>query len=79
REQGGVENWDKQNNGYSLWLENSDQFNWKAWPELNDIRDYNIDDCESTLELVDWLREQQKQSGVVYSPPEQDEEEKRKT
>ncbi|NYT47032.1 MAG: hypothetical protein H0A75_04900 [Candidatus Methanofishera endochildressiae] len=29
--------------------------------------------------MVDWLREQQKQSGVVYSPPEQDEEEKEKT
>jgi len=80
REQGGVENWGNQTNGYSNWLSNPDQFDWKVWPELNDIRDYNIDDCESTLELVDWLREQQQQSGVVYSPPEvKDEEEKEQT
>jgi len=77
REQGGVDAWGKQTNGYKNWLVNPDQFDWKAWPELNDIRDYNIDDCESTLELVDWLREQQQQSGVVYNPPAIDEEEEK--
>ena len=77
REQGGVENWSQQANGYKNWLANPEQFDWKAWPELNDIRDYNIDDCESTLELVDWLRIQQQQSGVVYSPPEVDDEEEK--
>ena len=40
--------------------------NWKTSKILNDIRDYNIDDCDSTQELVDWLRQQQLQHGIVY-------------
>ena len=39
---------------------------WDHSVDLIDIRDYNIDDCESTLELVVWLREQQAQSGISY-------------
>ena len=33
---------------------------------LNDIRDYNIDDCDSTQELVDWLRKRQKEHKIAY-------------
>ena len=40
--------------------------NWKNSTILNDIRDYNIDDCESTQELADWLREQQATHGIIY-------------
>jgi predicted RecB family nuclease len=68
REQGGVERWCNDANGYSAWTSNPDGFDWNQWPELKDIRDYNIDDCESTLELVDWLREQQLQAGINYMP-----------
>lgn len=39
---------------------------WQTSKILNDIRDYNIDDCDSTQELVDWLREQQQQHGIAY-------------
>ena len=30
---------------------------WQTSKILNDIRDYNIDDCDSTQELAVWLRE----------------------
>jgi uncharacterized protein len=39
---------------------------WEHSKDLIDIRDYNIDDCESTLELVVWLREQQEKSRICY-------------
>lgn len=35
---------------------------------LDFIRSYNIDDCNSTQELVEWLRDQQKLSGIEYQP-----------
>jgi uncharacterized protein len=68
REQGGVDSWATQNNGYQNWLSNPDKFNWAAWPELNDIRDYNIDDCESTLELFAWLSKLQQTTNITYTP-----------
>ena len=39
---------------------------WQTSKILNDIRDYNIDDCDSTQELVDWLREQQQVHNIAY-------------
>ncbi|CAH0992154.1 hypothetical protein SIN8267_02270 [Sinobacterium norvegicum] len=39
---------------------------WETSKILNDIRDYNIDDCDSTQELVDWLRQQQANHGINY-------------
>lgn len=68
REQGGLEYWCQDETGYKSWHINPDTFDWTQWPELKAIRDYNIDDCESTLELVDWLREQQQRAGIVYTP-----------
>jgi uncharacterized protein len=68
REQGGVDRWSDNANGYQSWLADPIAFDWAQWPELKDIRDYNIDDCESTLELVDWLREQQSIAGIAYAP-----------
>jgi predicted RecB family nuclease len=76
-EQGGVERWCSYSNGYQRWRQQPEQFEWSQWPELKAIRDYNIDDCESTLELVDWLREQQQNAGIVYKL-KQDETEKQK-
>jgi uncharacterized protein len=78
-EQGGTENWATQENGYKSWLADPDAFDWTEWQALKDIRDYNIDDCESTLELVDWLREQQQESGVSYSPIEEIKSDKEQT
>jgi uncharacterized protein len=67
REQGGHTRWSENANGYQSWLADPAVFDWAQWPELKDIRDYNIDDCESTLELVDWLREQQSIAGIAYA------------
>lgn len=77
REQGGVERWCSEPNGYQGWRQQPRQFDWKQWPKLKAIRDYNIDDCESTLELVDWLRQQQQNAGIVYKL-KKDETEKQK-
>ena len=39
---------------------------WQTSKILNDIRDYNIDDCDSTQELAVWLREQQLIHNIDY-------------
>ncbi|MCW8884234.1 MAG: TM0106 family RecB-like putative nuclease [Motiliproteus sp.] len=39
---------------------------WQTSSILNDIREYNIDDCDSTQELVGWLREQQAEHDISY-------------
>ena len=44
REQGGVARWSDNANGYQSWLADPATFDWAQWPELKDIRDYNIDD-----------------------------------
>jgi predicted RecB family nuclease len=51
---------------YENWRENPDGYTWQTSKILNDIRDYNIDDCDSTQELVDWLRDRQKEKGISY-------------
>ncbi len=67
REKGGTENWANQSNGYESWLADSEHFDWSAWQALKQIRDYNIDDCESTLELATWLRIQQQHNNISFS------------
>ncbi|MFC1560329.1 TM0106 family RecB-like putative nuclease [Pseudomonadota bacterium] len=39
---------------------------WETSEILKDVRDYNIDDCNSTQELVDWLRQQQQKAGIEF-------------
>jgi predicted RecB family nuclease len=39
---------------------------WETSEILRSIRDYNIDDCDSTQELVDWLRLKQVEEGITY-------------
>lgn len=51
---------------YENWRESPDGDTWQTSKLLNDIRDYNIDDCNSTQELVDWLRDQQKENGITF-------------
>lgn len=41
---------------YAEWIESGESKNWKESKKLSDIREYNKDDCDSTLELADWLR-----------------------
>lgn len=63
---GGADEWSNNPSGYDLWLSSPEQFNWEEWSELKEIRDYNIDDCESTLELVEWLRKVQSESCIEF-------------
>ncbi|WP_010654201.1 TM0106 family RecB-like putative nuclease [Fluoribacter dumoffii] len=51
---------------YEHWREAPDGDTWETSKILNDIRKYNIDDCNSTQELVDWLRLRQNEHGIVY-------------
>jgi len=39
---------------------------WETSEILKSIRDYNIDDCNSTQELVDWLRAEQTHHAIAY-------------
>ena len=39
---------------------------WRTSEILKNIRDYNIDDCNSTQELAKWLRQQQKSHGIPF-------------
>ncbi len=49
-----------------LWARNEAGDTWETSRILKSIRDYNIDDCNSTQELVVWLREAQEKNGIRY-------------
>ncbi|WP_198266735.1 TM0106 family RecB-like putative nuclease, partial [sulfur-oxidizing endosymbiont of Gigantopelta aegis] len=51
---------------YDAWRVAPDGDDWQSSSLLNDIRDYNIDDCHSTQELVSWLRERQSENDIQY-------------
>ncbi|ETO92001.1 TM0106 family RecB-like putative nuclease [Legionella oakridgensis] len=51
---------------YERWREDPDGDSWESSSILKAIRDYNIDDCHSTQELVDWLRARQQENGIFY-------------
>lgn len=57
---------------YAQWMESGQSRAWNESSILKDIRDYNEDDCLSTLELLDWLRKAAVENGVeaVGSLPE---------
>jgi uncharacterized protein len=50
---------------YEQWREQPDGDTWQTSLTLKAIRDYNIDDCNSTQELVSWLRERQQEQGIL--------------
>ncbi len=55
---------------YDQWRERHAQGeegdSWETSKILKDIRDYNIDDCNSTQELVVWLRNQQQLNNISF-------------
>jgi uncharacterized protein len=53
---------------YERWIESGEPPDWRSSPVLEGIRDYNIDDCVSTLQLADWLRERQTEAGIAFVP-----------
>jgi len=52
---------------YENWLESPDGAVWQESRLLKEIRDYNEEDCVSTIQLAQWLRARQIESGIVYS------------
>jgi predicted RecB family nuclease len=58
---------------YEEWRANPDGMTWQTSPVLEAIRDYNIDDCNSTQELAEWLRSQQLSHKINYTGPSPDE------
>ncbi len=56
---------------YERWLETQDGQDWQTSTILNEIRNYNKDDCISTWKLAQWLRGVQQQNGIEWiGPPE---------
>jgi uncharacterized protein len=51
---------------YAKWQETPDGDTWQTSKVLSDIRDYNIDDCNSTQELTAWLRALQAKHHINY-------------
>lgn len=54
---------------YEAWREAPDGETWETSPTLKSIRDYNIDDCDSTQELGAWLRDLQAENGITFIGP----------
>jgi predicted RecB family nuclease len=54
---------------YNKWLQIPDGKTWKDSKTLNDIREYNKDDCDSTQGLTQFLREVQKDAGITWIKP----------
>ena len=54
---------------YEEWRAAPDGLTWETSEVLRAIRDYNIDDCNSTQELTAWLRNQQSAHGISYVDP----------
>jgi uncharacterized protein len=51
---------------YERWLENPDGDTWQNSRILASIRDYNKQDCDSTMYLTEWLRGLQQLNGITY-------------
>ena len=51
---------------YEEWRSNPDGKTWQTSPMLKAIRDYNIDDCNSTQQLTEWLRLKQDAHKIKY-------------
>ena len=54
---------------YERWLSSGEPADCKKSPLLNAIRLYNRDDCESTWQLADWLRQRQSELSISWIPP----------
>ena len=52
---------------YAHWMGSGQSAQWKDSTILKGIRDYNEDDCKSTVELTEWLRKLVTENGISYS------------
>jgi predicted RecB family nuclease len=53
---------------YEQWLESGNDPDSRNQDILDEIADYNEDDCDSLVDLAGWLRSQQEDSGIAYLP-----------
>ena len=51
---------------YEEWRSSPDGLTWQTSEVLNAIREYNIDDCNSTQELAEWLRKEQSSHKIKH-------------
>ena len=56
---------------YVNWMESNQPGAWGSSPILKGIRDYNEDDCKSTSELLQWLREIANKASIPSAHPVQ--------
>ncbi len=54
---------------YALWIESGQPGQWQESGILKGIRDYNEDDCKSTVELLQWLRRVAAKHGIATTSP----------
>ncbi len=54
---------------YQKWIDSGEPNDWQRSPLLRDIRAYNEEDCRSTLELCQWLRDQQQANHIAWVVP----------
>lgn len=54
---------------YAHWIESGQGKRWEQSSILRGIRDYNEDDCRSTAELTEWLRQVIKDQGISKLVP----------
>lgn len=55
---------------YHRWMESVEPREPAGSPLLAGIRAYNREDCLSTRDLVDWLRERQRETGIAWAGPQ---------
>ncbi len=52
---------------YARWMESKQSRAWKDSSILKNIREYNEDDCKSTVELLQWMRKVAAENGIAPS------------
>ncbi len=52
---------------YAHWMDSGQSPRWKDSEILKSIRDYNEDDCKSTVELAEWLRKLAAKNDISFS------------
>ena len=65
---------------YAAWIDSGESREWRESKILNDIREYNKVDCESTADLCAWLRKTAADNGIGYIPyqtPDKEQDEKK--
>ncbi|MEQ9103102.1 MAG: TM0106 family RecB-like putative nuclease [Rhodothermales bacterium] len=59
---------------FDAWLQSGESSDWQESTLLRGIREYNKDDCDSTLELAHWLRDRQSEFDIEWVSPDSDPE-----